>query len=82
MCTYSETYYDDEATDEEPNKWVSYKSYMERAACCGVLLGEGYGDADYFLTKEEADKQTEFWKQVIGKWSGDKEYDELIAKRS
>jgi len=81
-CVSSDMCFDIEASDDDPNKWVSFQGYIERSACCHETLGEGYGDADYYLTKEEANKQTEFWKQYIGKWLGDKEYDEVIAKRS
>lgn len=62
-CTSSDFVFDDEDGD-----WVSFQGFVERTKCCHNSLGEGYGDANYYPTKEEAQKNAEEWKKKIGEW--------------
>jgi len=63
-CVSSDTVCD----DEETGQWVSMQGFVERRKCCKKPLGEGYGDMNFYDTKEEADKLTEQWKAKIGIW--------------
>ena len=62
-CVSSETVY-----DRENGEWISMQGFAERRSCCKRILGDGYGDVNFFDTQEEADKVTDSWKQKIGKW--------------
>ena len=62
-CVSSGTVYDNEGKE-----WVSMQGLVERRKCCKAPLGEGYGDANYFKTKKEADEETLGWKEKIGEW--------------
>jgi len=62
-CVSSTTVY-----SEEDREWVSMQGFIERRKCCKQPLGEGYGDVNYFKSKQEADEETKKWEQKIGEW--------------
>jgi len=62
-CVFSNYIY-----DEETREWVSFQGFIERTGCCHHPLGDGYGDANYFETREEAKKDAYQWSNRIGKW--------------
>lgn len=49
------------SSDVYPNEgeWVVYRGFMERCAKCQSSLGDGYGDPDFYPTKEKADEAHE-----------------------
>ena len=62
-CTFSDWTY-----DEEGKEWVSWQGFIERTKCCKRLLGEGYGNVNYFKTEQEAKQDSDKWKEKIGVW--------------
>lgn len=57
--------------DTEDFQYVSYAGFVERCAGCKEKLGEGYGDANYFNTKEEAEADLKNTEETYKDWVKD-----------
>ena len=51
-----------------PVQWVVYTGYLERCAACKERLGDGYGDANYYPTRDYANEEIKRLRPFIGKW--------------
>jgi len=53
---------------KEDNEWVSMQGFIERRSCCHEILGQGYGDVEYFKTKAQAIAHAKEAAEKIGEW--------------
>jgi len=45
--------------DDVSDEWVICMGFLERCQPCGHLIGNGFGDVEYFKTEQEAQKYGE-----------------------
>ena len=57
----------DISPNPEEGNWVVYVGYIERCKACRGSLGDGYGDPDFFPTREIAKEVDKRNKATISK---------------